>query len=222
MMSLSRRTFAEALGTGLLVTIVVGSGHMGETLAAGNVAVALTANTLATGLGLWVLIELLAPVSGAHFNPIVSFAFALRGEIKPTDAAAYVVAQCAGGVAGAALAHAMFNLPLFGVGAVIRTGRGIWLGEIVASAGLLLTILLGRTYRPERVAGLVAAFIGAAYWFTSSTSFANPAVTLGRSLTPTFSGIRPVDVPMFIVMQLIGMGFALTLTPRLSAVQRGT
>jgi len=222
MMSLQRRTFAEALGTLLLVAIVVGSGRMGEMLSPGNAGIALLANTLATGLGLWVLIELLAPVSGAHFNPIISLAFALRGELRRNDAAAYVTAQCGGAVGGTALAHAMFGLPLFGTGIAVRYGSGIWLGEAVASGGLLLTLLFSRAYRPERGAMLVAAFIASAYWFTSSTAFANPAVTLARALTPTFAGIRPADVPMFVMMQLIGMCLALALSPRAGAAQRGT
>ncbi|HVF35536.1 MAG TPA: MIP/aquaporin family protein [Candidatus Saccharimonadia bacterium] len=210
-MSLARRFLAEALGTALLLAIVVGSGIMGERLAGGNAAIALLANAIATGAGLYVLITLFAPISGAHFNPIVTLAFASRREMPWSEAGAYVAAQVAGAIAGVVLAHAMFDLPLLDVGTKVRSGGAQWLSEIVASAGLLLTILLGVRHRPVAVPALVGAYITAAYWFTASTSFANPAVTLARGLTTTFAGIRLADVGGFVVAQLVGLGVALLL-----------
>ncbi|HET7065863.1 MAG TPA: MIP/aquaporin family protein [Rudaea sp.] len=219
MIPLRRRCFAELFGSAALLAIVVGSGHMGETLAAGNTAVALLANSTATGLGLWVLIELLGPVSGAHFNPAVSLAFAWRGELPRADAAMYICAQLAGAVAGVVLAHLMFDLAPLQVGVKARTGAGQWLSEAVATSGLLLTILLGLRARPRAVPALVGAYIAAAYWFTASTSFANPAVTVARALTTTFAGIRPIDVPAFVVAQFAGVVAAWLLAPRLLAAR---
>lgn len=211
MKPLRQRLFAEFLGTAALLSIIVGSGHMGETLAGGNTAVALFANSTATGLGLWVLIELLGPISGAHFNPAVSMAFAWRGELSGRDAAAYTFAQIAGAIGGVVLAHLMFDLAPIQIGIKPRTGTGLWLSEAVATVGLLLTILLGLRVRPRAVAGLVSAYIACAYWFTASTSFANPAVTIARSLTRTFAGIRPEDVPGFVIAQLSGIVIALAI-----------
>ncbi len=205
---LKRRLFAEGLGTALLVAAVIGSGIMGEQLAGGNVAIALLGNTLATGAALVVLILIFAPISGAHFNPVVSLSLALQGKLKWTEFPAYVVLQIAGGIAGAVLAHVMFSLPLIQSSTHVRSGIGVWTGEIVASFGLLATILGCLRTRPDAVPYAVGLFITAGYWFTSSTSFANPAVTIARAMTDTFSGIRLVDVSGFIVAQTIGALFA--------------
>ena len=217
-MTSPRRLFAEALGTAVLLAVVVGSGTMAERLADGNDALALLANAIATGAGLYVLITVLAPVSGAHFNPAVTLAFALRREIGAGEALAYVAAQVAGALAGVALAHAMFELPLLDPGVRMRHGLALWLSEGVATAGLVATILLGVRYRATAVPALVAAYIVAAYWFTASTSFANPAVTLGRAWTTTFSGIAPADAPGFVAAQLVGtfvgLAVAAVLAPR--------
>lgn len=199
---------AEALGTALLLAIVVGSGIMGDTLANGNDAVALLGATIATGAGLVILITIFGPVSGAHFNPAVTLAFALRREISPRDALAYVGVQIIGGVAGVLLAHAMFDLALIQISENARPGAGRMLGEAAAAFGLVLTILGCLRFRPQSVALCVGLFITAGYWFTSSTSFANPAVTAARTLTDTFSGIRPVDAPGFIVAQLAAAALA--------------
>ena len=209
MSTLTQRLFAEGLGTATLLAIVVGSGHMGEILAQGNAAIALLANAIATGLGLWVLIELFAPISGAHFNPVVSLVFAWRGQIGWRDAAMYILVQIAGAVLGVIAAHLMFELPPLQVGMKVRTGPGQWLSEAVATTGLLLTILLGQRFRPGAVAAMIGAYIASAYWFTASTSFANPAVTLARSLTATFAGIRPQDTPGFVFAELAGAAAAL-------------
>jgi glycerol uptake facilitator-like aquaporin len=217
MTSLPRRLFAEALGTAALLAIVVGSGQMGQTLAPGNAAIALLANSTATGLGLWVLIELFGPISGAHFNPAVSVAFAWHGEISKSDAAMYIFVQIAGAVCGVVLAHLMFDLAPIEFGIKTRTGTGQWLSEAVATAGLLLTIVLGGRARPRAVPALVGAYIASAYWFTASTSFANPAVTLARSLTTTFAGIRPSDAPGFIAAQFTGVVVALLMLRALKA-----
>jgi len=200
--SLFRRLLAEGLGSLLLAATVVGSGIMAERLAGGNLAVALIANTGATVAVLATLIALLGPVSGAHFNPAISFVEALRTKLTWSDAAAYSFTQILGCCAGALLAHAMFEAPLWQLSAHIRTGPAQWLAEFVATFGLLL-IVLGH-HRSEDAPWMVAAWIGAAYWFTASTSFANPAITIARSLTNTFSGIRPIDVPAFISAQLGG------------------
>ena len=203
-----RALMAEFLGTLLLLAIVVGSGVMGERLAGGNVAIALLANAAATAAGLYVLIVLLGPISGAHFNPAVTLALRLHGERFAAPWPWYVAMQIAGAVLGVWLAHAMFELPLWQPGTHVRTGGAQCLSEGVATFGLLLTILLGARFRPAALPALVASWIFAAYWFTASTSFANPAVTLARALTRSFAGIRPVDAPGFIAAQLIGAGVA--------------
>ena len=208
-MPLSRRLLAEFVGTALLLAVVVGSGVMGVRLAQGNDAIALLANAGATAGALYVLIMVLGPVSGAHFNPAVTLAMRLRGALTTRDAVAYVVVQVAAAVAGVLLAHAMFGLSLWQPGLHARSGGAQWLSEGVATFGLLLTILLGLRHRPAAVPALVASWIFAAYWFTASTSFANPAVTLARALTQTFAGIRPADVPAFVIAQLLGAVAAL-------------
>ncbi len=200
---------AEFLGTLLLLAIVVGSGIMGERLAGGNAAIALLANAAATAGGLYVLIALLGPISGAHFNPVVTLAMRLRGAPLPAPLPALLAVQVLGAVIGVWLAHAMFELPLWQPGTQARTGSAQWLSEGVATFGLLLTIVLGVRLRARALPALVASYIFAAYWFTASTSFANPAVTLARALTRTFAGIRPQDAPGFIVAQLVGMALAL-------------
>lgn len=195
---------AEGLGTAALLAVVVGSGIMGESLAQGNVAVALLANSLATGAGLYVLITLLGPVSGAHFNPVVSAVLCWRGGLALRDCIAYIIAQIAGAIMGVVIAHAMFDLPLLQASTHARSGAGQWLAEIVATCGLLATILLAQRARSAQIPALVGSYIMAAYWFTASTSFANPAVTIARALTSTFAGIRPADVAGFIAAQCIG------------------
>ena len=205
----AQRIAAESLGTALLVATVVGSGIMAESLAGGNVALALLANTIATGAILYVLITALGPVSGAHFNPAVSAAFALRREISWPLAMAFMVGQVGGGVAGTLLAHGMFEQPLVQLSAHARSGPAQWLSEAVATFALVLTIFGTLRSRPESVPVSVALVIVAAYWFTASTSFANPAVTIARALTNTFAGIAPADAPAFIVAQLVGAGLAL-------------
>lgn len=212
-MSLSRRLAAEGIGSLLLAAAVVGSGVMAERLAGGNAAIALLANTGATVAALATLIALLASVSGAHFNPTVSLVEALRGSLGWRDAGAYVLVQVIGCCLGALLAHAMFDLPWLQASTHVRTGPGQWLAEAVATFGLVL-IIVGHQ-RPGDVAWMVAAWIGAAYWFTASTSFANPAIAIARSLTNTFSGIRPADVPGFIVAELAGALLALLVARRL-------
>lgn len=203
--SLPRALAAEFIGSALLLAIVVGSGIMGEQLAAGNTAVALLLNAIATGAGLIVLIVLLGPLSGAHFNPAVTLLFAVRGELPPRTLLAYLPVQLAGTIAGVLLAHAMFDLPLIQHSQHLRHGPGQWTGEIVATAGLMLSILGALATRPTWTPLLVAAWIVAGYAFTSSTSFANPAVTVARSLTDTFAGIAPADVGGFVLAQLAGM-----------------
>jgi len=201
---LSRRLAAELVGTAFLLATVVGSGIMAERLAGGNVAVALLGNTIPTGAILVVLITTLGPVSGAHFNPAVTLAFLVRREIAPGPAAFYVLCQVAGGVLGAFVAHAMFEQAILQFSTHARAGPAQFLSEAVATFGLVGTILAGIRWRADAVAWLVGLYITAAYWFTASTSFANPAVTLARMLTDTFSGIRPADAPAFIVAQCIG------------------
>lgn len=206
----AQRLFGELLGTALLLAVVIGSGLMAERLSGGNVAVALLANTLATVGGLYVLIEVFGPVSGAHFNPAVSLAMALRGELPWARLAGYVPAQLLGAALGAVLAHAMFDLPLLQVSARLRTGTGTgqWIAEAVATAGLLLVILRA----PQaRVAAMVAAYIGAAYWFTASTSFANPAAVFGRMFSDSFAGIAPASAPAFMLAEVLGAGLGLLL-----------
>ncbi len=199
---LSRRLAGEGLGSMLLAATVVGSGIMAERLSGGNVAVALLANTGATVAVLATLIALLGPLSGAHFNPAVSVIEALRGRLAWADAGLYTVVQIAGCCAGALLAHVMFELPVWQASVHVRAGPAQWLAEGVATFGLLLVVLGHR--RSEDAPWMVACWIGAAYWFTASTSFANPAITIARSLTNTFSGIRPVDMPAFILAQFVG------------------
>ena len=206
---LARRLLAEGLGTAALLACVVGSGIMGVRLSAGNDAIALLANAGATAGLLYVLIVALGPISGAHFNPAVSLAMRLRGELDTRALLGYIVVQCLGAVAGVLLAHAMFDLPLIQPGTHARTGAAQWLSEAVATCGLLLTIVLGVRHRAAAVPALVASYIFAAYWFTASTSFANPAVTLARALTQTFAGIRPEDVGGFVLAQLVGVVAAL-------------
>jgi glycerol uptake facilitator-like aquaporin len=201
---LARRLAAEALGSFFLFAAVIGSGIMAEALSGGNVAIALLGNTLATGAILFVLITMLGPVSGAHFNPAVSLAMAARGELSWRDAAPYIAAQLAGGLLGALAAHLMFDLPVWQYSLKARTGLGQWTGEAVATFGLILTIIGTARHRPGWVPASVALYITSAYWFTSSTSFANPAITIIRSLTDSFSGIAPNDVPAFVVAQLFG------------------
>lgn len=207
---LGRRLAAEALGTGLLVATVVGSGIMAESLTK-DAGLALLANTLPTGAILVVLITLLGPISGAHLNPAVSLAFALRRDLDPREALLYALAQIAGGIGGAIVAHAMFGLPLIEASIKIRSGGAQWLSEAVAAFGLVATILGGIRFAAASVPWLVGLYITAAYWFTASTSFANPAVAIARSLTNTFSGIRPVDLPGFIAAEMIGALCALVL-----------
>jgi len=214
--NLARRAAAEAIGTALLLAIVVGSGIMAERLAGGNSAVALLANSIATGTGLYVLIVTLGPISGAHFNPVVSGVSAWAGELSARACAVYVLVQIVGAFVGVAFAHAMFGLPLVQVSAHIRPTLGEGLGELIATFGLVLVILLVSRYRREAIPLAVASFITSAYWFTSSTSFANPAVTLARSMTNTFAGISPDNVPLFIGGQVAGSIAATAFTRWLS------
>lgn len=204
MNGIARRLVAEALGSFLLFATVIGSGIMAERLAGGNVAVALLGNTIATGAMLYVLIGMFGPVSGAHFNPAVSLVMALRRELGPVDLAAYVAVQLAAGILGAFAAHLMFDLPILEFAVKARTGTGQWASEALATFGLLLTILGTLRHRPAAVPASVALYIVAAYWFTSSTSFANPAITVARSLTDSFAGIAPRDVPGFVAAQIGG------------------
>jgi glycerol uptake facilitator-like aquaporin len=199
-----RALLAEFSGTLLLVCTVVGSGIMAVNLADGNDAIALLGNTIATGAILYVLITIFGPVSGAHFNPAVSLVFALRGELSLSLLAAYIAVQATGGICGTMLAQAMFELPLLDPSQNARGGVGQWLGEAVATFGLLVTILGGLAYRANAVPALVGLYITAGYWFTSSTSFANPAVTLARGFTDSFSGICPLDMPGFWLAQIAG------------------
>jgi glycerol uptake facilitator-like aquaporin len=210
-----RRLAAEGIGSLLLAATVIGSGVMGERLAAGNSAVALLANTGATVAALATLIALLAPISGAHFNPAVSFIQALRKKLSWRDTTAYVLVQVVGCCLGAILAHAMFELPLLQSSAHVRTGGAQWLAEAVATFGLLLVVIGHR--RPQDVAWMVSAWIGAAYWFTASTSFANPAITIARSLSDTFAGIRQQDAPGFVLAELVGATAALVVSRYLFA-----
>lgn len=203
LVTVSRRLVAEALGTLLLVATVVGSGIMAQSLTQ-DTALALLGNTLPTGAILVVLITTLGPVSGAHFNPVVTMVFALRRDLAVGLALAYVAAQICGGILGSWLAHAMFSLPILEVSQKARTGTGQWLAEGVATFGLLATILGGVRFRAEAIPWLVGLYITAAYWFTASTSFANPAVAIARAFSDTFAGIRPADVPAFILAQVIG------------------
>ena len=211
MTRLAQRLAAEALGTAFLLATVVGSGIMAQRLSGGNVALALLGNTLPTGAILVVLILIFGPVSGAHFNPVVSMAFALRGELSWPDAAAYMLTQVAGAILGVFAAHVMFELPLWQISTTVRSGPGQWLAEFVATFGLMLTIFGCVARRREAVAYAVGLYITAAYWFTASTSFANPAVSLARSMSDTFAGIAPGGVPAFVAAQVAGALAAISL-----------
>ncbi|GAB7543712.1 MIP/aquaporin family protein [Cupriavidus sp. 8B] len=208
MADLPRKLGAEALGTALLLAVVIGSGIMAERLAGGNVAIALLANTLATVGGLYVLIEVFGPISGAHFNPAVSAVMAVRGELPMPALLPYIVAQLLGAVLGAWLAHAMFDMSILQFSTKVRTGPGQWIAEAVATAGLLLVILRAPN---GRAPAMVASYIGAAYWFTASTSFANPAAAFGRMFSDTFAGIAPASAPGFMVAELVGAAVGLAL-----------
>ncbi len=217
MPSIGRRLLAETIGTALLLAAVVGSGIMGDRLAGGNVAVALLANTLATAASLVALILTFGPISGAHFNPVVSAVEVWFGRLRLSEALLYIAAQCVGAIGGVILAHAMFELPLLATSTHVRAGASQGISEVVATFGLVLTILSGVRHRPATVPFAVAAYIAGAYWFTASTSFANPAVTIARSLTDTFAGIRPADVPLFVISQLVGAGLAVVAFISMSA-----
>ena len=217
---IARRLVAEGLGTALLLAAVVGSGIMGERLAHGNDAIALLANTLATGAALAVLIALFGPISGAHFNPVVSIFFALRGELSPSATLLYVLVQVAAALAGVLLAHAMFGMAIFEISTRHRDGPAQWLAEFVATFGLLTTIAGSVRFAPSAVPALVGLYIAAAYWFTASTSFANPAVTLARATTESFAGIAPASVPGFIAAQLVALATGYPLLRWLFAPER--
>jgi glycerol uptake facilitator-like aquaporin len=209
--TLAQRVVAEGLGTAFLLAAVVGSGVMAAKLSGGNGALALLCNTLPTGAILAVLILTFGPISGAHFNPAVSIAFALRGQLPAQIAAVYIAAQIVGGIAGVWAAHAMFDLPLWQLSATVRTGPGQWLAETVATFGLVMTIFGCVARTPAAVPYAVGLYITSAYWFTASTSFANPAVTIARSLSNTFAGIAPANVAAFVAAQLAGMIAAVVL-----------
>ena len=215
-MSAAQRLFGEALGTALLLAIVIGSGIMGERLAGGNVAVALVVNTLSTVGGLYILIEVFGPISGAHFNPAVSLVMTFRGQLPLPLLPLYVVAQLFGAVLGAWLAHAMFDMSLLQFSTKVRSGTGQWIAEVVATAGLLLVILRAPAVR---VASMVAAYIGSAYFFTASTSFANPAAAVGRMFTDSFAGIAPLSVPAFVAAQLIGAALGVAINRAFAGAQ---
>ena len=203
-----RKLAAEGIGTALLLAVVVGSGIMGERLAVGNAAIALLANSIATGGGLYALILVFGPVSGGHFNPVVTLVAGLRRELAPRTAVGFVVVQVAGALVGVAGAHFMFDLPIYSVSTHVRTGVGQWFSEFIATFGLLLVILSCVKHRPHAVPLAVGAYIASAYWFTASTSFANPAVTFARAFTNTFAGIYPGDVVGFVVAQTFAAGVA--------------
>lgn len=206
-----RRLLAELFGTGALLAAVVGSGIMADALSAQNVGVALMANAVATGAALYVLITILGPISGAHFNPAVTLVFALRKEISVPEASGFIAVQITGGVLGVWLAHGMFDLQVLQASTTARTGTAQWIAEVAATFGLITTILGGLRHAPAQVPALVACYITGAYWFTASTSFANPAVTIARSLTDTFAGIAPVDAPGFIAAQVLGAVLAVVM-----------
>ncbi len=218
--SLDRRLAAEAIGTAFLLAAVVGSGIMAEKLADGNVGLALLTNTIPTGAILIVLITMLGPISGAHFNPAVTLVFALRRDLGPAEAGLYVLAQILGGVLGVLAAHAMFDLPIWQFSSTERTGAGQWFAEAVATFGLVFTILATLKARPSAVATAVGLYITSAYWFTASTSFANPAVTIARGLSDTFAGILPAHVPGFVAALIVGALAALGLCAWLLADAR--
>lgn len=205
---LSRRLLAEALGSAMLFATVIGSGIMADKLAGGNVAVALLGNTMATAAMLFVLITMLGPISGAHFNPAVTLVVATRRGIAWRDVLPFIAVQIGFGMLGVWVAHLMFDLPILQASLKARTGIGQWTGEAIATFGLILTIIGTERHRPQWIPASVALYIAAAYWFTSSTSFANPAITIARSLSDSFAGIAPANVPMFIVAQLVGVGLA--------------
>lgn len=208
---MSRKLAAEALGSFFLFAGVVGSGIMGEALAGGNDAIALIANAAATGAILYVLIEMLGPISGAHFNPAVTFAMVLRKRFAAKHIAPYVLAQLTGGILGVWAAHLMFDLPILQLSEKVRTGSGQWVSELIATFGLVFTIFAVSKHRTQAVGPAVGLYIGAAYWFTASTSFANPAISVARSLSNTFAGIAPADVPVFVIFQLLGAALAAVL-----------
>ena len=210
-----QKLLAEGLGTAFLLVGVVGSGIMGAALADGNTAIALLANAIATGCILYVIITTLGPISGAHFNPAVTLAFWLRGQIETRQAGLYVVVQIIGGVLGVWAAHVMFDLAILQASTTARAGVAQWFSEILATFGLLFVIFGGLKSRPDAIPTLVALYITGAYWFTSSTSFANPAVTIARGFSNTFAGINPAHIPMFIVMQIVGVGLAAAVLPKL-------
>lgn len=213
---IAKRLFAEGLGTAMLLIGVVGSGIMAEALSGGNVGIALLANAIATGCMLYAIITTLGPVSGAHFNPAVTLAFALHGEHPWRHVLPYVAVQIVGGVLGVWAAHVMFDLPVLQLsGTMHRTGTAQWFSEILATFGLLFVIFGGVRHRPDAVPPLVGLYITGAYWFTSSTSFANPAVTIARGFTDSFAGIYPGHIAMFILMQIIAVGIAMLVLPRL-------
>jgi glycerol uptake facilitator-like aquaporin len=212
--SLRERLIAEFAGTALLLATVVGSGIMAERLSGGNTGLALLANAIATAGVLYALIASLGPISGAHFNPVVTIAMAVRGDLPRSHVVPYIAVQIAGAVAGVLIAHAMFELPILQLGVKVRTGPAQWLAEAVATFGLLLVIWHASRHAAAHVPAAVAGYIAGAYWFTASTSFANPAVTLARALTDSFAGIRPLDVPGFVFAQFMGLGLALFLLRR--------
>ncbi len=214
-----RQLLAELLGTGLLLTVVIGSGVMAERLSAGNTAVALLANALTTVGGLYILIEVFGPVSGGHFNPAVSVVIAATGGMRRSMLLPYVVAQLTGAVLGTWLSHAMFDMSILQWSTKVRSGNGQWLAEVVATFGLLLVILRAP---PGRVAAMVATYIGAAYWFTASTAFANPAAAFGRMFSGSFAGIAPASVPGFVLAELVGAGLAVLVHRGLGTLQPAT
>lgn len=216
-----RKLVAEGLGTGMLLMSVVGSGVMAESLAQGNTALALLANAMATGCMLYVIITVLGPVSGAHFNPVVTLAFAWRGEHPVAQIAPYMAAQISGALIGVWAVHLMFDLPIFQVSSTIRSGLGQASSEVFATFGLLFVVIGGLCSRPQAVPTLVALYITGAYWFTASTSFANPVVTLARGFSDTFAGIAPGDMPLFIAMQLLGLTISLAVLGRLFPSDQG-
>ena len=219
--NLSRRLAAEALGTAILVMAVIGSGIMADRLT-DNSALALLCNTLPTGAILVVLITILGPVSGAHFNPAVTTIFALRGEIGLGASLLYIAAQVLGGLSGTVVAHAMFELPLIQTSMTARSGTGLWIAEFVASFGLITTILGGLRFKSDAIPWLVGLYITAAYWFTASTSFANPAVAIARAFSDTFAGIRPADLPGFILAEMLGALAAMAFSGWLFALPRSS
>jgi glycerol uptake facilitator-like aquaporin len=217
---LSRRLLSEGLGTAILVATVIGSGIMAERLAGGNQAIALLGNTIPTGAILVVIITILGPVSGAHFNPAVTLVLAIRGATPWSEVGPYILVQCVGGIAGTVLAHLMFDLAPLAIGTTVRSGPSQWLAEAVATFTLVLAILGGLRYAPSSIPWLVGLTVTAAYWFTASTSFANPAVTIARGFTTTFAGIAMNHVPAFIIAQLIGAAIAAVTSTTLFSAER--